>query len=36
MRYCRNSNKNLTKITSDYMDAGYKAIKIHVKFNYNH
>lgn len=21
---------------SDWMDAGYKAIKIHVKFNYNH
>lgn len=36
MRYHRNSNTNLTKITSDYRDAGYKAIKIHVKCNYNH
>lgn len=26
----------LTKIISDYMDAGYKAIDIHVKFYYNH
>lgn len=25
-----------SQIISDYMDAGYKAIKIHVKFTYNH